>query len=98
MKPISQTFDINHFNHLFLYIIFGIIFFKKYLLAFIISILWAYFEILIIRIKPLYNLTKKYWIVPEKYWNETHINKLIDIIINMIGFFIGSLIRLYIID
>ena len=45
---------------------------------------------MIVRVNKLYVLTKTYWFVPEKYWNERIYNKIIDIIINMIGYYIGS--------
>jgi hypothetical protein len=95
MQQLSQNFDINHLNHFNIWLIFGIIYPNNYILAFIISIIWEIFEILIVRIKPLYKLTKKYWIVSERYWNETKINKIVDIICNMTGYFFGSHIRFY---
>jgi hypothetical protein len=40
--------------------------------------------------KKLYNFVKTYWPVPERYWNEINNNSYIDIVVNMIGYYIGS--------
>jgi hypothetical protein len=70
-----------------------IIYPDRYIHAIFVGILWEIFEAGIVHIKPLYELTKKYWIIPERYWNETNKNKFFDLIVNMIGYFIGGKIR-----
>jgi len=52
--------------------------------------LWEIFEIIIVHNDILYHLTKTYWIIPEKYWNETIKNKIIDFIANFIGYYLVS--------
>ncbi len=63
----------------------------KYILVLIISIIWEIFEYLISYNKKLNILTKKYWFVPERYWNEKKNNKIFDIMINFLGYYVGSL-------
>jgi hypothetical protein len=91
----SNNIDIFHINHLLLWIILGILFPNKYIYAFVLSILWEIFEILLVKIKFLYKLTKKYWVVDETYWNEIYMNKSFDIVLNMTGYVIGSNIEKY---
>jgi hypothetical protein len=91
--PISSTFDKSHISHFLFYVVIGIIYPNQYLLAFMLSIVWELFEILIVTNDTLYNLTSKYWIIPEVYWNETLANKGIDIICNMTGYALGSMIN-----
>ena len=86
----STTIDIFTLNHIILWIIIGYIYPNKYYLALFLGILWELFERFIIYNKPLYFFVKKYWPVPEKYWNEINKNSFIDIFVNMIGYYIGS--------
>lgn len=80
-------------NHFLIYIIIGIVFPNNYLLCFIISILWEIFEYLITYWNSTYKLLIKYWAIPEKYWNEKHEHKIIDIFVNFFGFYVGSNIK-----
>lgn len=98
MKPVSNDTDVMHYNHFLIWVIIGILFPEKYLLAIFVGILWEIFEAGIVHIKPYYELTKKYWIIPERYWNETNTNKIFDLIFNMIGYYIGGIIRNNFID
>ena len=92
-KPISSTFDLSHFSHFLLYFIFGLIYPNKYVLIIIISIVWEMFEYIIVHNDYLYHLTKKYWFIPEKYWNETIENQIIDFGCNLLGYYFGSKIK-----
>lgn len=89
-KPISSTFDLSHINHFIIYYIIGLFYPHKYKIILIISILWEIFEFILVQNDCLYYLTKKYWIIPEKYWNETKENKIIDVCVNLIGYYLGS--------
>ena len=89
-SPISSTVDLSHINHFIIYFMFGIIYPNNYILILVISIIWEILENIIVRNKYLYYLTKKYWIIPERYWNETNKNKIIDLICNFIGYYFGS--------
>ena len=91
--PESKTLDVFTFNHILLWVIIGFIYPKKYYLALFLGILWELFERFIVYEKNLYYLVKTYWPVPEKYWNETNKNSIIDICVNMVGYYVGSYIR-----
>ena len=92
-KGISDSIDEASFLHFMLWFTNGYFFPNHFLIAFLLSILWELFEKLIVNVDFLYNLTIKYWPVPEKYWNETLSNSLFDISLNMLGYYIGSSIR-----
>jgi hypothetical protein len=85
-----------HINHFLIYVVFGIIMPNRYILIVFISILWEIFETTLVHNNSLYEITKKYWFVEEKYWNEINNNKILDLIINLFGYFVGSTIRSYI--
>ncbi len=84
-----------HINHFLIYILLGILIPNRYILIIIISLLWEVLETAIVHNKILYEFTKTYWFVEEKYWNEININKFIDLVVNLFGYFLGSRIRLH---
>ena len=86
----NKPIDFLSLIHLLIWIIIGYFIPNYYLIALLLGILWELFEYMLVKVNILYVLTKKYWFVPEKYWNERIYNKIIDIIINMIGYYIGS--------
>jgi len=86
----NKPIDILTPIHLIIWITIGYFFPNRYLYALILSILWELFEYMLVRVNIFYVLMKNKWFVPEKYWNETIYNKIIDIAINMIGYYIGS--------
>lgn len=55
-----------------------------------ISILWELVEGYAARHRMLYSFLQKYWLIPEKYWNEGIANKVTDVIANLIGYSIVS--------
>ena len=87
----NKPIDILTIVHLLIWISIGYIFPNHYLNALLLGILWELFEYyIIVKVNIIYVFTKKYWFVPEKYWNERIYNKIIDLIINMMGYYIGS--------
>ena len=86
--------DIMSIIHLFIYLFLGILIKNKYKLVLILSILWEVFEYIVANIEYTKNLLINYWPINIKYWNETNIlNKLLDLIFNMIGYYIGNQIK-----
>ena len=59
-KPISKSVDLSHISHFTFYFIFGLIYPNKYIIILCISILWEFFELIIVHNDILYNLTKTY--------------------------------------
>ena len=92
-EPKSKNIDLMTIVHFMLYFIFGYIYPNNYILALLIGVLWEIFERIIVSNKILYNLVKKYWFIPEVYWNENIVNTLSDKIINMLGYIVGNIIK-----
>ena len=88
MYQFVDPLTITHFAYYFIY---GLYFKNKYLLAFILGVLWELFEYGL----ATNNYTKEYliknWPVPYKYWAEKNIfNKVFDLIFNMLGYHLGN--------
>jgi hypothetical protein len=86
----SNNIDLMTVKHFIIWFIIGYFCPNKYLFALILSIMWEKFELIIILIDPLYKFVKKYWFVPEIYWNENPKNIIIDIGVNMLGYLVGT--------
>jgi hypothetical protein len=91
----NTSIDILTVVHFLLWLTVGYIFPNKYKIIILLAILWELFEYMIVKVDVLYNLTKKYWFVPEKYWNESIYNKIIDMIFNILGYSLGCYIFYY---
>jgi hypothetical protein len=88
-----KTMDLFTINHILLWIFIGYMYPNRYYLALFLGILWELFERFVVYEKTVYRIVKTYWPVPERYWNETDKNSLLDIGVNMVGYYIGSNIR-----
>jgi hypothetical protein len=92
----NKLFDIASFLHFINFVIIGILFKNHYIYAFILGVLWELFEKYFVNIgyvknKLLNNIfTKKY----QYLWDENINNQIIDLIINMIGYYIGNKINI----
>ena len=92
----NKLFDIASFLHFINFVIIGILFKDHYIYAFILGVLWEIFEKYFVNIgyvknKLLNNIfTKKY----QYLWDENINNQIIDLIINMIGYYIGNKINI----
>lgn len=75
----NGCFDLWHITHILLYIIIGIIYPDNYLLIFIISIIWEFYE----------DYMFKY-IIKNSNCNDIICLRFEDIILNLFGYFIGS--------
>jgi len=87
-----QILDIYSIFHLIYYFIYGFYFKIKYVLIFILGILWEIFEYVLANI----NYTKEYliknWQISYKYWADKNIfNKVFDLIFNMLGYHLGNI-------
>ena len=86
-------YDKSDLRPFLFYVVVGIIYPDHYMLILIFGIFWEFFEIFVVTNDTLYNLTKKYWITPEEYWNETLLNKCVDVTGKMAGYALGSIIN-----
>ena len=88
----SASIDILTLSHILMWLCIGLIIQKQYKYVILLSIVWELFEYAICNIDIIYSFTKQYWIIPEKYWNETLENKIIDLIANLFGYSLGCYI------
>jgi hypothetical protein len=89
-KPKSDLIDLMYINHFAIYNYIGYIYPDNYCVPIILSILWEIFEIILVSFNPVYEKISKLWVVPEKYWNEHSLHKMIDIVVNCSGYYVGS--------
>jgi hypothetical protein len=85
---LSSIINEYTFYHFLLYLIFGIVIKNKYKLFLIIGIIWEIFEYIFSGNKFFFNLLGK------EYFNKSYINKIIDIIFNILGYYIGNKIKI----
>ena len=85
---LSSIINEYTFYHFVLYLIFGIIIKNKYKLFLIIGIIWEIFEYIFSGNKFFFKLLGK------EYFNKSYINKIIDIIFNILGYYIGNKIKI----
>jgi len=78
------------FVHFILWFTIGTLYPNQYFVVFVLSIIWEVVEGYGARNPILHSMLKKYWFVPEKYWNEGIGNKIIDVVVNLIGYYIAS--------
>tara|TARA_Y100001970_G_scaffold269563_1_gene362218 strand:- start:503 stop:784 length:282 start_codon:yes stop_codon:yes gene_type:complete len=86
--------DLLSLFHFLLYFCIGLFYKDKYLIIFIIGIIWEIFEKFIITTEYTRDLLLEYWFIPELYINDTLEHSIVDIIINMIGYTIGNKISI----
>jgi len=92
----NKLLDIASFLHFINFVIIGILFKDHYIYAFILGVLWELFEKYLVNIgyvknKLLNNMfTQKY----QYLWDENINNQIMDLIINMIGYYIGNKINI----
>ncbi len=85
-----QYINVFTFVHFILWFMIGIVFPKQYGLVVVLSILWEIIEGYSAQHPILYPLLQEYWIIPEKYWNEGMVNKITDIVANVVGYYTAS--------
>ena len=86
----NHNLDILSIVHFFIYLCFGYFIKHNYKLALILSILWEIFEKILVSNPYTLYLLKEYWFIPIEYIDDTFEHSLTDIIINMVGYAIGS--------
>ena len=60
------------------------------MIALLLGILWELFEKMLVSNLYTRYLLKEYWFIPIEYIDDTFDHSVTDIIINMIGYTIGS--------
>lgn len=88
-----NTFSLVHFT---LWAMIGLSVPNQYGLAVLLSVLWEVVEGYSAHHPTIHALLEKYWVIPEKYWNEGLGNKIMDVVANLAGYYWASRIRVYI--
>jgi hypothetical protein len=84
------NFDILSVVHFLLYFFLGLYWKHKYAIVLLIGISWEIIEHLLVNNEYTKYLLGRYWIIPERYINDTLDHSITDIIMNMIGYTLGS--------
>ena len=87
---ILKHLDILSISHFIIYYIIGLYIKDSYTLILILGILWEIFEFYTVRNKTTRNLLYNFWPIPEKYWYDSFEHSLVDISVNMIGYYFGN--------
>jgi hypothetical protein len=87
----GEVIDILSLVHFIIYLCLGIIVKNEYQFALMIGIVWEIFEYFVTNYKYTRELLIKYWPINLKYWEEKNrLNKVFDIMFNMMGYHIGN--------
>jgi hypothetical protein len=88
----NKFFDFLSIIHFFWFYLLGKIIKNNYLFAFILGIIWEILEYFITKYPFTRNLLIKYWLIPKKIWDEDafNINRVSDILFNMLGYHFGT--------
>ena len=89
----NQLLDVASFAHVINFMILGLLFPGNYIGAFILGIVWELFEECITRKEFTKDLLIQYFKDFQDLWSETKRNKLIDLALNMGGYYLGNRLR-----
>ena len=90
---IRNYVDLASFAHLFIFGVLGILFPNNYIGAILLSLVWDLFEGCLTKKNISKQIVIDYFNSWRSLWDESKGNKLTDLIINMIGYTIGSFLR-----
>ena len=90
---LNQLLDITSFAHVFNFMILGLLFPSNYIGAFILGIVWELFEECITKKQVSRDLIVQHFKDYQYLWDETKKNKVMDLVLNMIGYYLGNKIR-----
>ena len=85
--------DLLSIGHFLLYFLIGLYWKHKYAAILVVSIIWELFEKIIVSYEFTRSLVEDYWFIPIRYIDDTLDHSITDIVINMIGYTIGSSLR-----
>ena len=81
--------DFLSFVHVITYLILGIFVKDKYVLVFIIGVIWEIVEYMMVNNEYIRKLIIEYYPIRIEKWEDKY-NKIFDLIFNMIGYYIGN--------
>ena len=88
----NKIFDFLSIMHFLIYFAFGILVKGQYNLVLLLGLLWEIFEYTITKCQVTRELLIKYWIIPQKIWDEDFINlnRISDLFFNFLGYYVGN--------
>lgn len=86
----NHNFDILSIVHFLLYLFLGYFYKNNYLFVLVIGVVWELFEKALVSNPYSRYILKEYWFIPIKYIDDTFDHSITDIIMNMIGYAVGS--------
>ena len=93
MKYQNHPLDVATGLHLFNFMVIGYLIPDQYLFAFCIGILWEVIESQAIQHPTIRHFLETYASSVSHLWKETLHNKYYDLLVNMIGYYLGSTLR-----
>ena len=82
--------DILSIVHFSIYFIIGLYLKGHYGLILVIGVLWELFEYFIANNSQTSKFLCQFWPIPKKYWHDSFDHSMVDILINMIGYYVGN--------
>lgn len=86
----NHNFDILSIVHFLLYLFLGYFYKNNYLFVLVIGVVWELFEKALVSNSYARYILKEYWFIPIEYIDDTFDHSITDIIMNMIGYAVGS--------
>ena len=86
----SRDLDLVHFWGFCLWFLIGLFYPDRYLEVLTFNVGWEVFERLTLQFEVLNDMKRKYWILPEEYWNESELNQYADVILRLMAYVAGS--------
>ena len=77
-------------NHFVLFAALGYKFPEYFYTLQLLGILWELFEYYIANNQQIKKTLYQLWPIPKKYWCDTFEHSMIDILVNMIGYYVGN--------
>jgi len=90
---INQLLDLASLAHLFNFMILGLLFPNNYVGAVVLGIVWELFEECITKKKFSRDFLIQHFKDYQNLWDEDKKNKLMDLGLNMIGYYAGNRLR-----
>ena len=91
----NQILDLASFAHLFNFMVLGLLFPSNYVGAFILGVTWEYLEECLTKKDFSRDLLIQHFKGYQHLWQEGKKNKLMDLLLNMIGYYVGNKVRGY---
>jgi len=90
---INQLLDLASIAHLFNFMVLGLLFPDNYVGAVVLGIVWELFEECITKKEVSRDLLLQHFKDYQNLWDEDKKNKLMDLGLNLVGYYAGNRLR-----